>query len=277
MHIRRENISATCKKYNFYFLFIVSILFISFSESKATPINSLDASNMVQQAAVTSDLLYLAYNKGLDTNADVTITTTFDTSSWDLSVIGTYFGIPLSYNYIGDSSSFGTNSTVTWTGNGTYGTDNLSLNGSAVFNQVDAANFIISWNSDWMMSGNTVHQVENESTINGTNVTIGSQIITNFYSFTGEVILDGVDTDVPNWEYNSTYENSEYDAITDFTTNDLISNIHNNIVVRCNSPCTGQSQVEFIPEPHSLSLLAFGLLILLGAKKPNNKCNKKIS
>ncbi len=141
----------------------------------AVSLTPLEASTITQGTFTDVDFGLLVGFTEFQPGQTLDYDSTTTDSGWSSTFSGTYLGIPFEVTYLGDSSTFETTDTITWTSNGFFGGDVWDSVGSALFSdtptgfQIDFDNSVTLGSNTGMI--NTIIQASEDKTFLSTSGT----------------------------------------------------------------------------------------------------------
>ncbi len=241
----------------------LTLTLISDLPVNAVSLTTFDASVITQATFPDVDLGLLAgfteFQPGQTLNYDSTITDL----GWSSTFSGTYLETPFEVTYSGDSSTFETTDTITWTGNGFFGADVWNSTGSALFSdtaigfQIDFDNSVTLGSNTGMI--NTIIQASEDKTFlstSGTGSINGIPLSDLSHGYEQETRGNGSRKYVSHWKYDKNGQKIP------------IFNRGNASPQEGESSQDSRNSTATIPEPSSvLATLTIGFFVLLLTKK----------
>jgi hypothetical protein len=122
-------------------LWSILVVSVAGTPARASLINAMDASAMIQSTSTDLDFGFLTEFFGFHGGEIVNYnSTSIVSATWAGTLAGTYLGTGLSVAYTGDVSAY-PSGPITWTDAGTYGAQGWSGSGSATITDVSATIF----------------------------------------------------------------------------------------------------------------------------------------
>ena len=159
--------------------------------AKATLINTLEASAIIQSTVTDTDTGFLSEFIGFGSGQTLNYSSTSTTTAWSGTLSGAYLGTSLSVTYAGDLTAYPPGP-VTWTSMGSYGAENWRGSGNATIVDTSSTTFEVMF-ADSLAVGNNTGSIN--YAIPGTVLPDGTVMygdLTNDEVGTGTITVDGM-------------------------------------------------------------------------------------